>query len=178
MSRIDGRQFDRMQAEIAEHERMYAELLKERDLLRGAMDAQDERERRAGVTCGVAYELHGCDWPHEVAELVVSLRAENARLLVYIAGQRKVLFTGADIDMGMVAIWDDNSTEYYAGCPFCLALFHDDRLRHKADCAWKLALATPQPAAQEPKDRKAALLERMAEATDIAPELRWSGVKP
>lgn len=49
-------------------------------LLRGAMDAQDERERKAGEVCGVSFAEHGCDWPEWVAEEVVSLRIEIARL--------------------------------------------------------------------------------------------------
>ena len=42
--------------------------------LRGAMAAQDERERLAGERCGVPCELHGCDWPEAVAAEVERLR--------------------------------------------------------------------------------------------------------
>ncbi len=45
-------------------------------LLRGAMEAQDERERAAGEKCGVDYNLSGCDWPDSVAEEVLSLRSK------------------------------------------------------------------------------------------------------
>jgi hypothetical protein len=43
-------------------------------LLRGAIEAQDGRERAAGAACGVPYEEHGCDWPNAVAEEVARLR--------------------------------------------------------------------------------------------------------
>ncbi|SRR5579871_858965 len=39
---------------------------------RGAMAAQDERERKAGEACGVKYEQHGCDWPEWVADALMS----------------------------------------------------------------------------------------------------------
>lgn len=42
--------------------------------LRGAMNAQDEREARAGERCGLHYEHHGCDWPDAAAEEILSLR--------------------------------------------------------------------------------------------------------
>lgn len=45
-------------------------------LARGAAAAQDERERVAGFVCGVPYDLHGCDWPHAVAERVQVLEEE------------------------------------------------------------------------------------------------------
>lgn len=48
--------------------------------LRGAMAAQDEREKSAGETCGVPYELHGCDWPDGVATEVLTLRRQVAAL--------------------------------------------------------------------------------------------------
>ena len=50
------------------------------DLLKGAMAAQDERERLAGEKCGVPYELSTCDWPDAVADEVLGLRQELARL--------------------------------------------------------------------------------------------------
>jgi hypothetical protein len=53
-----------------EVERLRAEL----SLVRGAMAAQDERERKAGERCGVPYEQHGCDWPEWVADEVLKLR--------------------------------------------------------------------------------------------------------
>lgn len=48
--------------------------------LQGALDAQDRRELLAGEKCGIPWEDHGCDWPAAVAERVVHLRAEVARL--------------------------------------------------------------------------------------------------
>ena len=62
--------------ESMDHERV-------RDLIyqmRGAMRAQDEREREAGARCGVGAELHGCDWPDAVADQVLMLKANNELL--------------------------------------------------------------------------------------------------
>ena len=60
-----------------------ARLLAERDevdalvnQLRGAMAAQDSRERAAGEKCGVLYEHNGCDWPDGVADYVLLLRGQ------------------------------------------------------------------------------------------------------
>lgn len=50
---------------------------KELALARGAMLAQDNREKAAGEKCGVLYGLAGCDWPDEVAEEVLGLRANQ-----------------------------------------------------------------------------------------------------
>ena len=45
--------------------------------LKGAMAAQDERERLAGDQCGVPWQEHQCDWPDAVAEaLIVSRERE------------------------------------------------------------------------------------------------------
>lgn len=44
---------------------------------RGAMSAQDEREKQAAEKCGVPYELSGCDWPDAVADAVIELLAKN-----------------------------------------------------------------------------------------------------
>lgn len=49
-------------------------------LQRGAMDAQDERERMAGVACGLPYEEHGCDWPDAASDKILWLRSEVDRL--------------------------------------------------------------------------------------------------
>jgi hypothetical protein len=48
--------------------------------LTGAIKAQDERERQAGIRCEVPYELSGCDWPDAVAEKVAELRETVERL--------------------------------------------------------------------------------------------------
>ena len=50
------------------------------ELLRGAMLAQDGRERAAGVACGIPYYEHGCDWPEAAADTIVCLRAMIERL--------------------------------------------------------------------------------------------------
>jgi hypothetical protein len=42
-------------------------------LLRGTIDAQDERERLAGERCGVSYSENGCDWADAVADRVIFL---------------------------------------------------------------------------------------------------------
>ena len=55
-------------------------LQEENRILRGTIDAQDEREQRAGVACGVPYELSTCDWPDAVADEVLSLRQRIADL--------------------------------------------------------------------------------------------------
>lgn len=54
-------------------------------LLKGAKDAQDERERLAGAECGVPYELHGCDWPWGVSEKVQAQRARICELEAQLA---------------------------------------------------------------------------------------------
>lgn len=41
-------------------------------LVRGCMDAQDEREREAAKKCGM---VHNCDWPDDAAEKILELRA-------------------------------------------------------------------------------------------------------
>lgn len=48
--------------------------------LRGAMAAQDERERLAGERCGVSALIHGCDWPDAMAEKVLAQAQEIATL--------------------------------------------------------------------------------------------------
>lgn len=47
-------------------------------LLRGALRAQDDRERQAGKLCDVPYEESGCDWPFTVAEELVLVRQQLA----------------------------------------------------------------------------------------------------
>jgi hypothetical protein len=53
--------------------------------LRGAMDAQDHREKAAGEVCGIPYEEHGCDWPEVVADKIVFLKSEVDRLRACVA---------------------------------------------------------------------------------------------
>lgn len=53
-------------------------VVRDRDLYRGAMAAQDLRERAAGELCGCPTERHGCDWPDAVAEELLSARRELA----------------------------------------------------------------------------------------------------
>lgn len=50
----------------------------ERTEVRGAIHAQDNRERAAGEKCGVSYDLSGCDWPDAVTDTVLSLCSELA----------------------------------------------------------------------------------------------------
>ena len=52
------------------------------ELIRRKIDviSQDERERLAGIRCGVSREEQGCDWPDAVASLILHLRAEIKRL--------------------------------------------------------------------------------------------------
>lgn len=70
--------------DAAVHERMLrVKAEAEVDLLRGAMTAQDDRERQAGEKCGVDYATSGCDWPDAVADRVLHLRAEVERLTAF-----------------------------------------------------------------------------------------------
>ena len=55
-------------------------LRKDLELTRGAMAAQDQREREAGEKCGVSWLEVGWDWPNWVADEVLSLRANAERL--------------------------------------------------------------------------------------------------
>jgi len=43
--------------------------------VKGAMAAQDEREKLAGEKCNILWQEHGCDWPDAVAERVIHLRS-------------------------------------------------------------------------------------------------------
>ncbi len=56
------------------------ELIAELAATRGALSAQDRREQAAGARCSVHYELHGCDWPDAVADVVVTLRKRFAEV--------------------------------------------------------------------------------------------------
>jgi len=58
-------------------------LRKELRLARGAMDAQDDRERAAGEKCGVSWAEAGCDWPDAVADKVLALRERWAAAIGY-----------------------------------------------------------------------------------------------
>ena len=49
-------------------------------LARGAIAAQDERERQAGERCGVSRDVAGCDWPEVMADQVQQRTEEVARL--------------------------------------------------------------------------------------------------
>ena len=51
--------------------------------LRGALDAQDQRERQAGEKCGVSWLEHGCDWPDAAAEKVLYFKSLLRRWLAY-----------------------------------------------------------------------------------------------
>jgi hypothetical protein len=62
------------------HQRMRGKSEAELATAKGAISAQDEREANAGVKCGVAYELSGCDWPDAVADEVLRLKADLAAL--------------------------------------------------------------------------------------------------
>lgn len=69
--------------EIANRDAARAELAALREdlkLARGAMAAQDERERVAGERCGVLALEHGCDWPDAVADTLDALRERVAKL--------------------------------------------------------------------------------------------------
>lgn len=55
--------------------------------LRGAIDAQDERERVAGERCGVPYDHAGDDWPEAVADKVLELRGTIDAIMAALAGR-------------------------------------------------------------------------------------------
>lgn len=55
--------------------------------LAGLIESQDRREREAGDKCNILWAEHGCDWPDAVAERVVHLRREVARLREALAGR-------------------------------------------------------------------------------------------
>jgi hypothetical protein len=72
--RLSEDEADALIASAYEAEFLRAELT----LARGAMTAQDGRERAAGERCGVRYELWDCDWPDAVADVVLELREDLA----------------------------------------------------------------------------------------------------
>jgi hypothetical protein len=72
--------FQVSQVEMHRYRERYLSLKDEYKLLQGAMNAQDEREKQAGINCGVHYNEHGCDWPFAVAEKLVAAKREIARL--------------------------------------------------------------------------------------------------
>lgn len=72
------------------------QLKKDLELARGAMRAQDERERVAGDKCGVSALENGCDWPDAVADEVIQLKkdleiARAERNAAYLRGKRETL---------------------------------------------------------------------------------------
>lgn len=54
--------------------------------LKGAMRAQDDREKAAGEKCGVDYAQWGCDWPDAAAEKILDLRRQLKSLRRIVAG--------------------------------------------------------------------------------------------
>jgi hypothetical protein len=101
--RVRANEYEQLRAENAR-------LVAERENLRGAMAAQDGRERAAGEKCGVSYDIHGCDWPDAVAEEVNRLcgiydRARSAET------ERDAL--RARINSGTVVYSDAYSPHWY-----------------------------------------------------------------
>ena len=76
-----SRRVDECAALRADVERLQQEITH----LRGALSAQEERERQAGARCGVPYELSGCDWPDAVAERVLVLQQERDEAMQVLA---------------------------------------------------------------------------------------------
>lgn len=66
--------------------------------LKGAMSAQDQRERNAGAMCGVSYSVHGCDWPDAVADEVLGLRAQIATLTEQVGWLQTDLTRGLNVE--------------------------------------------------------------------------------
>lgn len=83
----DGEQMNREAASLchwiaSRYDRLAADrdaLLVDNQHVRGAMEAQDEREREAGELCGVPYHEYTCEWPDAVAEEVLVQRARAER---------------------------------------------------------------------------------------------------
>lgn len=67
----DGGEYDATRYAVALRERVL-ELEAELKFQKGANAAQDERERNAAKRLGM---VHNCDWPDEVAERVLELKA-------------------------------------------------------------------------------------------------------
>lgn len=53
----------------------------ERDQLCAEHALRDEREKLAGERCGVSRDVHGCDWPDGVAEVVAIQDSERIKLI-------------------------------------------------------------------------------------------------
>lgn len=62
--------------EIYKLRQTVSELEENLRLVRGAMAAQDAREKKAGEVCGVSYDEYGCDWPDAAAERIINLKKE------------------------------------------------------------------------------------------------------
>lgn len=84
-------------------------LVAEIRLFRGAMDAQDERERQASERCGVPYEQYGCDWPDAVADEV----CRQADLLLHANSFRWEVVGGRWV--GVMNMWDGWRVVGYRG---------------------------------------------------------------
>lgn len=101
-----------MQSDIERLKQENSALRKEIELLKGAMAAQDEREQRAGESCGVSWIIHGCDWPEEVAEVVIDLRQHNERAIAELERMRGALNT-CDIHAAV------EGARYRTACALC-----------------------------------------------------------
>lgn len=78
-------------------------------LLRGSVEAQDEREQRAGEKCGEPWHLNGCDWPDAVADVILGLKADLASTRDAIARVRAI--------HGPYGIWDECDHQHQPGDP-------------------------------------------------------------
>ncbi len=95
---------------IEKYDRVVAQLTAlraEHATLRGALAAQDEREKQAGERCGVPYELHGCDWPDAVAEKLTALRGALTAKAGQITNAVLAATTTAQADAAVVQILED-----------------------------------------------------------------------
>lgn len=88
-------------------------------LLRGAMDAQDERERLAGKKCGVSYSENGCDWSDAVADKVIFLKEKINVLEEKILELRKELKEAKPDTRYRFCECGDYIREFIGNCPRC-----------------------------------------------------------
>lgn len=79
---------------LSEVDRLKAENI----ALRGCLDTDEERQRQAGQSIGIAREEWGCDWPEKVADLVDHLRSQVQKLSTELAKIHHILTTPIEED--------------------------------------------------------------------------------
>jgi hypothetical protein len=119
---------------VEAHHSLAHAYVREVELLRGAMRAQDERQRLAGEKCGVPYAEHGCDWPDAVSDLLIETRQaqlEQARLISgYIDANQDLRETLEQIQWGNEG-FDFSFNMPFGMCPLCRQA---EKMGHSPDC--------------------------------------------